>query len=83
MIDHADFDIDEYMKLMVSRISSYNAFSDADAFMSSFLKHIDKIKVDTIDEVLKIYKTNNQCTNRARHTSDMVEVNKYLEEHRT
>ena len=83
MIDHADFDIDEYMKLMVSRISSYNAFSDADAFMSSFLKHIDKIKVDTIDEVLKIYKRNSQCTNRARHTSDMAAVNKYLEEHRT
>jgi hypothetical protein len=73
-----DFNINEFMKLMVRRISTYNAFSEADTFTSSFIKHIKEINSNTVEEIIKIYMRNNQCTNRARHASDMAEINKYL-----
>ena len=39
------------------------------------------MSIDTIKEVMKIYKRNSQCTNRGRHTSDMKAINSFLEEH--
>ncbi|MBO5716412.1 MAG: hypothetical protein J6S23_08505, partial [Clostridia bacterium] len=77
-----DFDVNEFMKEMVSRIPSYSAFHDADVFMNSFIRHIEEMSIDAIQEVLKIYNRNSQCTNRGRHNSDMSVVNKYLDEHR-
>ena len=68
------------MKDMVAHIPAYHAFYDADVFMSSFMAHLDEMTVDGIEAVLKIYRTNNQCTNRARHTADMDSIRKYLEE---
>ena len=74
------FDINEFMKDMVAHIPAYRAFYDADVFMSSFMAHLDEMTVDGIETVLKIYHTNSQCTNRARHTADMDSIRKYLEE---
>ena len=79
--DCHDFDVNEFMKEMVSQIPSYSAFHDADVFMNSFIRHIEEMSIDAIEEVLKIYNRNSQCTNRGSHTSDMSVVNKYLEEH--
>ena len=75
------FDVGDFMKLMVTRISSYNGFSEADAFMSSFISHLDEMSIDTIENVLTIYDRNNQCTNRGRHAADIAVVNKFLKEH--
>ena len=57
------------------------AFHDADVFMNSFIRHLEEMSIDTIKEVMKIYKRNSQCTNRGRHTSDMKAINSFLEEH--
>ena len=65
---------------MVAHIPAYHAFYDADVFMSSFMAHLDEMTVDGIEAVLKIYRTNSQCINRARHTADMDSIRKYLEE---
>jgi len=78
-----DFDIDQFMKEIVSEIPPFNAFHDADVFMSFFMDHLEEMSIDAIEEVLKIYKRNPQCTNRGRHTSDMKVVDKHLAEHRT
>ena len=75
--------LDEFMKEIVSEIPTFNAFHDADVFMSFFMDHLEEMSIDAIEDVLKIYKRNPQCTNRGRHTSDMKVVDKYLEEHRT
>ena len=77
-----DFDLAQFMKEIVSVIPTFNAFHDADVFMSCFMDHLEEMSVDAIEEVLKIYKRNSQCTNRGRHTSDMNVINKYLEEQR-
>ena len=81
--DCDDFDVNEFMKVMATHIPSYYGFSDADAYMTSFISHINEVSIDTIDEVLKIYNGNDQCTNRAKHTADITEVTKFLEEHRS
>ena len=81
--DCDDFDVSEFMKEMVSHIPSFNGFYDADVFMSSFISHLAELSKESIEEVMKIYKRNNQCTNRGRHASDMAVVNKYLEEHQS
>ena len=73
------FDIDFFMKLMVSRIPKYNGFDAADAFMRSMLNHIEDLSVETVREIMRVYKTNSQCINRARNSSDLDEVKKYLE----
>lgn len=76
-----DFDINEYMKEMAAHIPSFHAFYEADVFMSFFMSHLEELTNETIQEVLKIYRRNNQCTNRARHAADMAIINKFLEEH--
>lgn len=76
-----DFDINQFMKEMVANIPSYSAFHDADVFMNSFIRHLEEMSIDTIKEVMNIYKRNSQCTNRGRHTSDMKAINSFLEEH--
>lgn len=76
-----DFDVNEFMKQMVTYIPTFNAFSDADSFMSSFISHMNEMTSESIEEVLKIYRGNSQCVNRGKHKADMEEVKKYLEEH--
>ena len=78
--EHDEFNINEFMKDMVAHIPSYHAFYDADVFMSSFMSHLDEMTTDDIEEVLRTYRKNNQCTNRARHTADITTISKYLEE---
>ena len=36
-----------------------------------------------IEDILEIYKKNDQCTNRSRHTSDIEKINKYIEKKTT
>jgi len=76
-----DFDIEQFVIEMVSAISTFNAFYDADVFMSFFMEHLEELSIGTIEKVLKIYKMNPQCTNRSRHNSDMNVINKYLDDH--
>ena len=78
--DCDNFNINEFMKEIVSHIPSYSAYRDADAFMSSFISHLAEMTIEGVEEVIGIYKRNNQCTNRSRHSTDIAEVNKYLEE---
>lgn len=77
-----DFDMADFMQTLVSRIPAYHGFDDADSFMRSFTSHLEEMSIETIEEIIRIYKKNPQCTNRGRHLSDMDVVNKYLEEHR-
>ena len=66
------------MKVMVEQIPTYNGFNAADNYMSSLILHINKLKIKTVEDILEIYKSNYQCTGRARHTRDMEEVDCYL-----
>ena len=77
-----DFDIDAFMKEMVTHVPRFSAFNDADSFMSSFISHMEDMSIDTIEEVMDVYKGNPQCTNRGRHASDMDVVNDFLAKHR-
>lgn len=77
-----DFDINVFMKELVSEIPTFNAFHTADVFMSSFIDHLPDISVEAIEEIIKIYRKNPQCVNRGRHTSDIATVNKYLDDQR-
>lgn len=75
-----DFDIDVFMKELVAKIPTFNAFHTADVFMSSFINHLSDMSIEAIEEIKKVYMRNPQCTNRGRHTSDIATVNKYLED---
>lgn len=76
-----DFDLAQFMKEIVSKIPTFNAFHDADVFMNCFIDHLEEMSTDDIEEIMKIYKRNSQCTNRGRHSSDMHVINKFLEAH--
>ena len=73
-----DFNMDNFMKVMVEQIPTYNGFNAADNYMSSLILHINELKIKTVEDILEIYKSNYQCTGRARHTRDMEEVDRYL-----
>ena len=76
-----DFDINQFMKEMVSAIPTFNAFHDADVFVSCFMEHLEEMPLEDIKDVLRIYNSNPQCRNRAKDKVDMDKINKYLEEH--
>ncbi len=75
-----DFNVEEFMSVMVSSIPTFSGFSSADYFMDSFIEHINELSIDSINEIIKIYRSNNQCIYRSRHVTDIVKVNKYVEE---
>ena len=76
-----DFDLSEFLVIMVKSIPTFNGFSDADCFMSFFKDHLEELSIENINEVLGIYRRNGQCTNRARDAADMAEIEKYIKEH--
>lgn len=77
--DQDDFNLFEFLKILIENIPSFNGFHSADVYMKVFLEHKEGLKSEEIDEIMKIYNENNQCTGRSRHNSDMAELNKYLE----
>ena len=77
-----DFDVNQFMKELVSAIPKFNAFHDADVFMSSFVDHLAEMTIDAIEEIMEIYESNSQCTNRNRHKTDKEKIEQHLEERR-
>ena len=76
-----DFDLSEFVVIMAKAIPTFNGFDDADCFMSFFKDHLEELSIENINEVLRIYRRNGQCTNRARDAADMAEIDKYIKEH--
>lgn len=74
-----DFNLVEFMLYLVSAIPTYNGFNHADCFMTFFKEHLEELNLDDINKVLKVYKKNNQCTNRSRDSSDMAEIKQYIQ----
>lgn len=78
--DCNDFNLAEFVLIMAKAIPTFNGFDDADDYMSFFKNHITELSISEINNVLKIYRNNGQCTNRARDAADMREIEKYIEE---
>lgn len=78
--DCDDFDLAEFVVIMAKAIPTFNGFYDADCYMSFFKDHITELSISEINDVLKIYRRNGQCTNRARDAADMAEIEKYIKE---
>jgi len=49
--------------------------------MGFFKEHLTELPVSVIKDVMKIYRSNSQCTNRARHSEDISIIKKYITEH--
>lgn len=78
--DCDDFDFAEFVIIMAKAIPTFNGFYDADCYMSFFKEHITELSIPEINDVLKIYQGNGQCTNRVRDVADMAEIEKYIKE---
>lgn len=76
-----DFNLAEFLMIMINSIPLFNGFHDADCFTSFLKEHLAELNVQDIKKVLKIYRGNGQCTNRARHSEDISVIKKYIEEH--
>lgn len=76
-----DFSLVEFVTIMANAIPTFNGFYDADCFMSFFKDHLTELTVCDIKEVMKIYRRNSQCTNRARHSEDNSIIIRYIGEH--
>ena len=76
-----DFNLAEFVVIMVNAIPIYYGFDSADCFMNFFLNHLEELTIDEINAVMKIYRGNDQCTNRGRHLGDTAIVKKYIEAH--
>ncbi|MFR9278395.1 hypothetical protein C7381_105129 [Ezakiella coagulans] len=76
--DEEDFDINDFIIIMIKGVPTFNGFNSADNFMSFFKSHISEFTKDTIDKVKDEYNKNKQCTNRSRHDDDIKEVEKIL-----
>lgn len=78
--DEEDFDINEFIIIMINAVPSYNGFGSADSFMTFFKSHYREFSDEAIDKVMDEYSKNDQCTNRFRHDYDIKEVEKLLNE---
>lgn len=74
--DEEDFDINEFIIIMINAVPSYNGFGSADSFMTFFKSHYREFSDEAIDKVMDEYSKNDQCTNRLRHDYDIKEVEK-------
>ena len=79
--DSEDFNLAEFTLIMVNAIPTYYGFDAADRFMNFFTNHLQDLSIDEIKAVMKIYRRNDQCTNRGKHSADIIVVNKYIAEH--
>lgn len=79
--DSEDFNLAEFTLIMVKAIPTYYGFDAADRFMNFFTNHLQDLSIDEIKAVMKIYRGNDQCTNRGKHSADIAVVNKYIAEH--
>lgn len=77
-----DFNLAEFTLIMVNAIPNYNGFDSADGFMYFFKKHLKELDIDDIKAVMDVYRKNNQCTSRGRHSEDKKIVEKYIEDYR-
>lgn len=76
-----DFNLAEFILIMVKAIPTYNGFDSADCFMRFFMEHLQELTIDEIKAVMEIYRSNSQCINRGRHLTDSTAVKKYVEAH--
>lgn len=76
-----DFNLAEFSLIMANSIPTYYGFDSADCFMSFFLNHLQDLTIDEINAVMKVYRGNDQCTNRGRHLADNAIVKQYIEAH--
>lgn len=74
-----NFDLNEFMVIMVKAIPKYWGYDAADSYASFFIEHFEEIDEETIKIIIKKYKQNNQCYDRARHAKDAEQINTYLE----
>lgn len=51
-----DFNLTEYLKIMVQNIPTYNGFNTADSFMDFLIEHLEELNVTEIEDILEIYK---------------------------
>lgn len=75
-----DFNLVEFVKIMVKAIPSYSGYNDADCYMSFLKNHVAEFNVSDLQEIMTIYNENDQCYNRGRHSGDMEIIQPYLAE---
>ncbi|WP_428881602.1 hypothetical protein [Facklamia sp. P12950] len=78
--DERDFDINEFIIIMIKSVPSYYGFDSADSFMIFFKLHYREFSDDTIERVMDEYYKNDQCINRSRHDDDIKEIEEILKE---
>lgn len=76
--DEDDFDINDFIIIMIKGVPDYNGFNSADNFMRFFKSYISSFSNETIQEVKDLYYKNSQCTNRSRHDEDIKEIEELL-----
>lgn len=76
----ADFNTAQFMKIMIERIPRYYGFDEANSFMDSFKNHLEELSVEDIEIIMDTYRKNDQCVNRGKHSTDVAEINRYIEE---
>ena len=74
-----NFDINEFMVIMVKSIPLYWGVDAADSFTSFLIEYIEEINEETLKLIVKNYNQNNQCFGRSKHEKDAEEINQYLQ----
>lgn len=76
--DSPDFSFIEFIKIMMKSVPSFDGFSSADSVMNCFLNNINLLTIQDIEELRKIYNSNNQFYCRRRHDVDKNKIEEYI-----
>ncbi len=74
------YDIDVLYLQLINKIPTFDGFDKADEFMNIFIEDFLKLKNDTIENILNIYKKNSQCMKRNAHKEDIKKLAKIYKE---
>ena len=72
-----DFDLGDYVKIMVDNIPTFNGFDSADNFTKFFISKLQDLTESSIVDVLNVYFNNKQCLGRRSHADDIQLIKDY------
>ncbi|MBQ8977308.1 MAG: hypothetical protein IJ078_07905 [Succinivibrionaceae bacterium] len=75
-----DFDLAEFVRIMVTKIPNYDGFDSADRFAKFFIDKLPSLDLSAIQDVLNAYYVNRQCLKRKAHKVDIEQIKTFCDQ---
>lgn len=78
VFESPDFNLVDFLTLMMKSVPKTYGFHDADCYMNCLLNQLNKLNLNDLETLRLIYYTNNQLYGRGRNNLDLGIINNYI-----